>query len=334
MHRPPLLSWLIAMAGLSLVGSSVFADPAARIVDVRKIWDAAPHNAFTDLIRFQDRWWCAFREGDGHVSANGTIRVLTSVDGQAWESAASLSHPRGDLRDPKLCLGPQGQLMLTTALCSPTDTRAHHQSVVWLSRDARDWGEPTDVCDLDFWLWRVIWKGDTGYGIAYQTGKNAERSIRLYTTQDGRHFETFVANLFDQGYPNETGLAFEPDGTLLCLLRRDGQQNSAQLGQASAPYSQWSWRDLGVRIGGPQLIRLPDGRYVAAGRLYDGRVRTSLLWLDPQAATLTEFLPLPSGGDSSYPGLVWHDDRLWVSYYSSHEGKTSIYLARVELPPP
>ncbi|MEK8105428.1 hypothetical protein NKG94_10170 [Micromonospora sp. M12] len=35
---------------------------------------------------------------------------------------------------------------------------------------------------------------------------------------------------------------------------------------------------------------------------------------------LTELVALPSGGDTSYPGLVWHDDLLWVSYYSSHEG--------------
>jgi len=50
--------------------------------------------------------------------------------------------------------------------------------------------------------------------------------------------------------------------------------------------------------------------------------------LGPQKGTLTEFLILPSGGDTSYPGLVWHEDQLWVSYYSSHEEKTAIYLAR------
>jgi len=323
----------LVLLGLLLGISAVRAEDQARLVDVRKIWDAAPHNAFTDLIRFKERWWCAFREGDGHVSPNGTIRVLTSKDGVEWESAASISDSRGDVRDPKLCLAPDDQLMLTTALCSPTDTRAHHQSVVWLSRDGRDWGQATDVCDLDYWLWRVVWKEGTAYGIGYQTGKEGDHSIRLYTSHDGRQFDTLVGNLFDQGYPNETGLAFMPDDTLLCLLRRDGERNSGQLGQARPPYSDWSWRDLGVRIGGPQLIRLPDGRYVAAGRLYDQRVRTSLLWLDPEAGKLTEFLALPSGGDSSYPGLVWHDGELWVSYYSSHEGKTSIYLARVALPP-
>ena len=88
---------------------------------------------------------------------------------------------------------------------------------------------------------------------------------------------------------------------------------------------------MGVRIGGPHMIRLPDGRIVAATRLYDGSTRTSLSWLDPEAGTLEEFIKLPSGGDTSYPGLVYHEGVLWVSYYSSHEGKTAIYLAQVRL---
>ncbi|MBI3468200.1 MAG: hypothetical protein HY000_34785, partial [Planctomycetes bacterium] len=71
------------------------------------------------------------------------------------------------------------------------------------------------------------------------------------------------------------------------------------------------------------------GRLVAAVRLYDGKVRTSLCWVDPEAGKLDECLTLPWGGDTSYAGLVWHDDLLWVSYYSSHEGRTSIYLAKV-----
>jgi len=59
-------------------------------------------------------------------------------------------------------------------------------------------------------------------------------------------------------------------------------------------------------------------------------VRTSLLWIDPETAQMTGALELPSGGDTSYAGMVWHDDLLWIAYYSSHEGKTSIYLAKVE----
>ena len=79
------------------------------------------------------------------------------------------------------------------------------------------------------------------------------------------------------------------------------------------------------------MIRLPDGRFLAAVRLYDKKVRTALCWVDPQAGTLTEALALPSGGDTSNAGLVLHEGVLWVSYYSSHEGKTSIYLAKVQI---
>ena len=37
-----------------------------QILSVEKIWDRGPHNAFTDLVRFADRWWCTFREAQDH----------------------------------------------------------------------------------------------------------------------------------------------------------------------------------------------------------------------------------------------------------------------------
>lgn len=78
------------------------------------------------------------------------------------------------------------------------------------------------------------------------------------------------------------------------------------------------------------MIRLPDSRILACVRLVDDPVRTSLCWVDPEAGTLTECLGLPSGGDTSYAGMVWFRNRLLVTYYSSHEGqKARIYLAEV-----
>jgi hypothetical protein len=29
--------------------------------------------------------------------------------------------------------------------------------------------------------------------------------------------------------------------------------------------------------------------------------------------------------------MIWHEDMLVVSYYSSHEGKSSIYIARIRV---
>jgi hypothetical protein len=322
---------------LSLVGQNPLptgaADqsPQAELLEVRKIWDEAPHNAFTDLIRYDGRWYCVFREGRAHVSPDGALRVIESVDGKMWASAARITSADADLRDAKITVTPDHQLMLSGAGALHQPAAARHQSLVWFSRDGHAWSDGTPVADPNMWLWRVTWHQGAAYGVGYGTG--GQKGTRLYTSRDGARFETLVADFFADGYPNETSLVFLPNDTGLCLLRRDGGTCTAQLGTSRPPYREWTWQDLGVRFGGPHMLRLPDGRFVATGRLYDGKVRTSLCWLDPTKGTLTEFLTLPSGGDTSYPGLVFHDGILWVSYYSSHEGKTSIYLAEVKLPP-
>ena len=66
------------------------AQPADRnnikILESKKIWPGESHSAFTDLERFQDKWYCAFRIGKGHAGKGdyGKIRVIVSDDGQSW----------------------------------------------------------------------------------------------------------------------------------------------------------------------------------------------------------------------------------------------------------
>jgi hypothetical protein len=298
-------------------------------VSSRKIWDAAPHNAFTDLVQYRGAWYCVFREGTKHVSPDGAIRVITSVDGEEWSSAALLKSDAGDLRDPKMVLTPQGALMLTSALASASGDKTQHQTLAWYSRDGRAWGAPREIGELNIWLWRVTWRDGEALGIGYDT--QGEHFVRLYRSENGRDFTPLVPRLFDREYPNESSIVFDRRGKAICLLRRDGQPGSGMLGLADPPYAHWEWKDLGVKIGGPHMLRLADGRLVAAVRLYDGGPRTSLGWIDPQKGSFTEALRLPSGGDTSYAGLAWDRGLLWISYYSSHGGKTAIHLAKVRL---
>lgn len=313
-------------------------EPAAQIVENRKIWDAAPHNAFTDLVRWKDQWWCAFREGTGHVNYHGKLRIIRSSDGNQWESAALMSAIFADLRDAKLCVTPKNELMLSGAAAMHPPIHFKHQSLAWITSDGSTWSEASKIGDIDMWLWRVVWHKGTAYSVGYSTGQS--RFARLYSSKNGREFTVLVDHLSDAGYPNETGMVFPPDDSAVCLLRRDGDPrtgaNHAYLGTSKPPYTEWKWKSTGQYVGGPCLIRLPDGRIVAGGRLLPdetGKARvTALWWVNPATADLTEIVRFPSGGDTSYPGLVWHDGLLWVSYYSSHEGKTSIYLAKVKLP--
>lgn len=309
--------------------------PLRPVGEVERIWDRGPHNAFTDLIRHRDRWYCVFREGTGHAAGAGKVRVLASDDGTGWKSMALIESDDVDLRDPHLSVTPDGRLMLVGGAAAPAarNPLKDHYSFVCFSEDGKTWTEPRRVLDSWQWLWRVTWHKGTAYGVAY--GWDAEdkgtRSYRaaLYRSKDGLRYEKLTD--FDVPNATEATLAFEGD-TMLCLQRRDGKPNTALLGRSAPPYADWKWTDLGKYFGGPNLVRAPDGSWYAAGRVLDKGPKTALCRLSlpgpARAASLDLLYTLPSGGDTSYPGLAWHDGQLWMSYYSSHEKKSSIYLAR------
>lgn len=303
------------------------------LVEIQRIWDKAPHNAFTDLIRHKNLWYCVFREGRGHVSPNGSLRVITSVDGKQWTSKSLISSATHDLRDAKITVTPQGKLLLNGAGMI-ADAKIRYQSMSWLSSDdGATWDDGHVIGHPGFWLWRVQWHNNLAYTFGYSTERDrTTRQLRLYTSRTGSQFDTHVQKLNAPAGCGEDSILFLKDGTALCLLRHETGNKMAQLGRSVAPYIDWVWQDLNLQIGGPNMLQLPDGRILAATRLYDGGSRTSLSWLDPLQGTLTEVLQLPSGGDTSYPGLVMHNGLLWISYYSSHEQKTSIYLAKVKIP--
>jgi hypothetical protein len=296
------------------------------IASVAKIWDAAPHNAFTDLVRHDGRWLCVFREGAKHVSPDGKLRVIASKDGKAWESLALLESADGDLRDAKITVRPDGSLLLLGAVAY-RDRKPHaHRSLAWTSKDGNHWSAAIPIGDPDVWLWRVSWNGTQAIGFGYPTVAG-DRNLRLYRTGDGEKFDLLTKTITADGQPNESAIAFEPDGTARCLLRRETGSKSGRIGTAKAPYTTWTWKDLGVRIGGPQMIRTAEGRWLAVVRLHEPTVHTALVQIDPDAGQLTPVVKFPSGGDTSYAGMVWHDGKLHVSYYSTHETKTSIYFA-------
>ncbi|PZG21445.1 hypothetical protein C1I95_07640, partial [Micromonospora craterilacus] len=218
----------------------------AELRALRRIGDTAPHSAFTDLVRHAETWFCAFREGASHLSEEAAIRVLTSTDGDQWRSAALLEQPGVDLRDPRFVVRPDGRLQLLAAAATGNAPKRFH-TVTWLSDDGHRWDGPRPVGEPGVWVWQAAWHDDVMYGVGYATRE--PRFARLYRSDDGLDLRPVVRTLFSGGYPNESGLVFDPDGTATCLLRRDGDPATAQLGRARPPYREWTWTDLGVRVG-------------------------------------------------------------------------------------
>lgn len=340
-----------AMSLLMLLAVPTLSQPplAVELLSTSKIWDAGKHNAFTDLIRWRGAWYCTFREGDAHVGGDGKIRVLTSTDGKTWTSAALIGESGIDLRDPKLSITPAGQLMIVAGGSVYEGKKlTGRQPRTTFSTNGTDWTPPRRVLEEGEWLWRVTWHDKTAYGVSYNASPRAKSgtpaaantaavptqptdwTLQLVKSVDGKQFD-LVTRLDVPGHPNETTLRFTPSGDMIAFVRREAGDGRGWVGTSAAPYTQWTWKPAPARVGGPNFIQLPDGRFVAVVRLYDKKVRTAVCSFEPSTGDLKELLALPSGGDTSYAGMVFHDGILWVSYYSSHEKKTNIYLAQLKV---
>lgn len=314
------------------IARAPFVPPLPRqpsLVSVEKIWDGAPHNAFTDILRHDGYFYVTFREAENHVGTDGLIRVIRSKDGAAWESCGLLSEDSIDLRDPKISVTPDKRLML---IMGGSDYEGGElvgrQPRVAFSSNGTDWSAPQRVCSPGDWLWRVTWRDGVAWGVSnhYVVGEDDPRSLLLYTSVDGVNWR--IRSVLDiTGNRFEVTARFLPDDTMMLLARREEADQGAYIGTSKPPYTDWNWNNAGLRAGGPDFIRLPDGSLWAGFRNYVGKATTVFAYMTETA--LQPMITLPSGGDTSYPGFLWHEDVLWMTYYSSHEEKTSIYLAKI-----
>lgn len=354
----------LAFSLVPLLHTANAADwPTVQVTNVRRVFHNGEHNAFTDLVRWQDRFWLAFRScPDGHaVHPTASVIVLASPDLQQWTEAHRFRVARRDTRDPHFLVFQDKLFVYTgTWYCGDTAppradyTLNKHLGYAAWTADGRQWHSPIM---LEGTFGHYVWRAATFGGKAYLCGRR-NREFDMTALGEGALVESLMLEsddgliwrkraLFQEKQGDETAFLFEPDGRILGIGRRGGSQ--AQLLTSLPPYTTWERRDLDRYLGGPLLVRwgtrfVVGGRKSGAALVGDRGPKTALYWLDPAAPTpdglLREFAELPSGGDTSYPGFVeLSPTRAVVSWYSSHEqdadGKTmtAIYLADLELQP-
>lgn len=325
--------------------------PNVKVSNIRRVFHNGEHNAFTDLIRFKDKFYLTFRScPDGHmVHPTSSIIILSSTDTVRWKQMHRFSVPMRDTRDPHF-LAFKDKLFVytgtwysgrTTLKREDYDLNKHLGHAV-SSEDGDKWHSPIM---LEGTFGHYIWRANTFGGKAYLCGRRKKNfameprgegaiaESAMLESDDGLIWRT--RTLFQEVDGDETAFQFEADGSLIAVGRR-GRDN-AQLLRSKPPYNQWERKDLDRYIGGP-LLAVWGGRYVVGGRKNAGDrgYKTSMCWLvDDQ---LHEFAELPSGGDNSYPGFVeLGPSRAVMSWYSSHErdasGKTitAIYMADLKI---
>ena len=334
---PSLFLLVILLCSFAPERHTKLAMRTPQIVYLKKIWDKAPHCAFTDITYHKGYFYCIFREAKTHHSTEGfgQVRLIRSKDtASRWESVLTIADSLFDMRDPKITITPKGHLMISYTGAQVTmnmDTGEPEQffeTKVRFSANGTEWTAPEKINIKNEIAWRITWYK----GMAYTVGWHKKTGANLYASRDGVNYRKICR--FDiKGFPNETSLLFLPNGNMMAVVRNDaGQQKLTSIGQSAWPYDKWTFWQANDFMGGPNAFLLPDSsiitsyrRYMnSGGRFYIGNINTA-------GKEMNETIEMPSDGDCGYGGMFWKDSALWVSYYSSHEGNTSIYLAKLRL---
>lgn len=298
-----------------------------KLISNHCIWRSEHHSAFTDLIYFKNKFWCCFREGSSHVDDKpATIRIIKSSDGKSWQQAALIEKAQYDLRDPKFSIHPNGDLYLLFAAVSKNDQISGMQSMSCISTDGLNWSKPVIILK-DKWLWQLTWVKKQAFGISYQP--TPEKFIsEFWHSEDGGGFNKVQTFAMDT-HPSEATIRAGSHNNLIALLRTHG---NAWLGECKLnALDDWSWQQLPQHLGGPNFLIDSQNKLIACGRMINSENKpfgkTVVSMIDNYI--FIPLIELPSGGDNSYPGMVFQNGYLWISYYSSHEQGTAIYLAQI-----
>lgn len=341
---------VLTLIAIALVGHATAQTPKVQVSNVRRAFHNGEHNAFTDLVRFKQRYYLTFRScPDGHmVHPTSSIIILVSDDLKQWQQAHRFRVEKRDTRDPHFLVFKDRLFVYTGTWYSGDTTLARgdydlnkHLGYAAWSDDGNTWNSPIM---LEGTFGHYIWRANTFGGKVYLNGRRKRefdiaprgeganvQSVML-ESDDGLVFHTRA--MFQQTRGDETAFQFLKDGSIVGIGRRGGDK--AQLLKADPTWTKWERTDLDRYIGGPLLTRWSDRWVVGGRRTTQSGSRTSMCWMVDDK--LHEFAQLPSGGDNSYPGfLELSPTKAVMSWYSSHEKNeqgasiTAIYVADLQI---
>lgn len=322
---PKLFLWPVVM--LALWTGSVSAGELVRPLEVRKVFSNGKHNAFTAMRRFKGNLYLAFRSGDSHNSATADVLVLRSPDGKAWEQVWKVDAAKDD-RDPQM-LATDDRLLLYCPAMNGTalDT--------WLTEttDGTAWSPPVKVHEPQFILWKPCPHDGAFYATAHkkdETSGGKGREVHLIRSGDGVRWEK-VSLIRAGNWESETTLHFGEEGRAIVFLRQKYGSPQAQILESAPPYTEWTARDAGLPHFSGHSVHVFDGVTYLLSRFFGPDKKAGALIYLYEDGKLTPYCHLPSGGDCAYLEAVRDGANMLVSYYSTHEGSTDIYLAEVPL---
>ncbi len=339
--------WLSGTASIA----SAQEEPGARLDWMHKVHGDGRHNAFTDLAHWKGHYYVCFRHGTSHGSVDGEIRIMRSADLETWAPCGRLD-TFGDDRDPHFTVAGETLYVYFGVWDldhqpgpKPVDrgsVRSHFASTT----NGTSWSKVKAVYEPGFWLWRVRHHDGAFYSQGYTAyrPKPAVREVRLLRSEDGLNWD-LVSTVTNKRNSGESDMEFNPDGSMWIVLRTGEAPGHSWIHRSDPSRTTWTDVDTGQLIHSPVIANW-NGRFFVSGRgRAEGKGYVTKIWelVDDKAV---ELITLPSGGDTSYPGLLvdpasLEEDQppaLFVTWYSQHDKESetnytnataSVYVGRV-----
>ena len=133
-----------------LVGAE--SKPSLQVENIRRVFHNGEHNAFTDLVRWRDKFWLTFRSSsDGHMNfTSGSVIVMVSDDAKSWRQVHRFSVQHRDTRDPHFLVF-KDKLFVFTGTAQvvkdgkgQTDWNSHFGYASW-TKNGTDWATPRSL---------------------------------------------------------------------------------------------------------------------------------------------------------------------------------------------
>lgn len=298
--------------------------------EVRKVFGDGKHNAFTAFVKFKDQYILAFRTAKDHNSTDGDIVIMKSADAKTWTEATRIDIDKRDDRDPQFLMVGDKLMLYVASMKGPELV-----TYAIATDDGKTWGKPQPVYEPRFIVWKPLAFGKTFYASAHkkdETSNGKGREVHLVKSDDGLKWEK-VSLIRAGNWESETTIHFGSDGTAFAFLRQKYGSPQAQILTAKSPYTDWNNIPTDVRHFSGHSIHTIGGNtyFLTRDRGGEKGNEMGLVIYTFADGKLTPYCRLPAGGDCSYAEVVRDGDDLLVTYYSTHEKETNIYIAVVPL---
>ncbi len=283
---------------------------------IRRLTADDNHYMCTGARFFQGDLFVAYRQGDGHVCPQGKLIVQRSRDGGVVFDTVAVGRGAVDTRDAHLYVA-ENRLHLVGF-----ESEGVKVSGTMWTENGVHWSPWTRYTGADgWWLWHPEYFQGRHYGVGYRWDPGQEEAA-WFESDDGLAWRYAGPVHKGADQPNEASFAFQPDGTVCMLLRREHRSKRPLLVRARPPYRQWDTVELDIPLAGPTLW-LVDGEIWIGGRWFVSRrhAHQALFKIVDDEPVLQVVLPSGPNPDFGYMSVAqWpmNRHRFTLAYYSNH----------------